>query len=211
MVSLVNSHTNATSIGWHLWQINLRFAPGLPPGWKYARGGQGFAPLPSSEARCGGGTRAKQPGTGVCTAAVVLGLPPDSQRTGEGRTILFVQYRALRSPEAPCRSLPSGAHHPAYFGGLFCVAPTCSYPSSGEGVISDPKSVYRNTPLVRKHTLLGPYRSLFPGFYRDPKGLGVFLEARLLRMPYGRSVLAARHSRDRRIVGPHVPTWVPPS
>ena len=32
MVSLVNSHTNATSIGWHLWEIYLRFATGLPPG-----------------------------------------------------------------------------------------------------------------------------------------------------------------------------------
>ena len=29
MVSLVNSHTNATRIGWHLWEIDLRFAPGL--------------------------------------------------------------------------------------------------------------------------------------------------------------------------------------
>jgi len=27
-VSLVNSHTNATRIGWHLWEIDLRFAPG---------------------------------------------------------------------------------------------------------------------------------------------------------------------------------------
>jgi len=33
MVSLVNSHTNATRIGWHLWETDLRFAPGLPPGW----------------------------------------------------------------------------------------------------------------------------------------------------------------------------------
>ena len=33
MVSLANSHTNATMIGWHLWEIDLRFAPGLPPGW----------------------------------------------------------------------------------------------------------------------------------------------------------------------------------
>ena len=33
MVSLVNSHTNATSIGWHLWEIDLRSAPGLPPRW----------------------------------------------------------------------------------------------------------------------------------------------------------------------------------
>jgi len=30
---LVNSHTNATRIVWHLWDIDLRFAPGLPPGW----------------------------------------------------------------------------------------------------------------------------------------------------------------------------------
>jgi len=33
MVSLVNSHTNATRIGEHLWEIDLRFARGLPPGW----------------------------------------------------------------------------------------------------------------------------------------------------------------------------------
>ena len=33
MVSLVNSHTNATRIGWHLREIDLRFATGLPPGW----------------------------------------------------------------------------------------------------------------------------------------------------------------------------------
>jgi hypothetical protein len=33
MVYLVDSHTNAIRIGWHLWEIDLRFAPGLPPGW----------------------------------------------------------------------------------------------------------------------------------------------------------------------------------
>ena len=32
MVSLVNSHAHATRIGWHLWEINLIFALGLPPG-----------------------------------------------------------------------------------------------------------------------------------------------------------------------------------
>ena len=33
MVSLVTSHTNATRIGWHLWEIDLIiFAPGLPLG-----------------------------------------------------------------------------------------------------------------------------------------------------------------------------------
>ena len=37
MVSLVNSHTNATRIGWHLWEIDLRFASGLPPGWTKMR------------------------------------------------------------------------------------------------------------------------------------------------------------------------------
>ena len=32
-VSSVNYHTNANRIGWHLWEINLRFATVLPPGW----------------------------------------------------------------------------------------------------------------------------------------------------------------------------------
>ena len=27
MVSLVNSHANSTRIGWHLWEIDLRFTP----------------------------------------------------------------------------------------------------------------------------------------------------------------------------------------
>jgi hypothetical protein len=34
MVSPVNSHANATSRRKHLWEIDLRFAPGLPPGWE---------------------------------------------------------------------------------------------------------------------------------------------------------------------------------
>ena len=34
MVSLVNSHTNTTRIGLHLWGVDLRFSPGLPPGWR---------------------------------------------------------------------------------------------------------------------------------------------------------------------------------
>ena len=33
MVSLVNLHANTTRIGWHLWEVGLRFAPGLPTGW----------------------------------------------------------------------------------------------------------------------------------------------------------------------------------
>jgi len=32
MVSLVNSPTHVTTIGWQLWEIDLRFAPGFPPG-----------------------------------------------------------------------------------------------------------------------------------------------------------------------------------
>ena len=32
MVSLVNSHSNTTSWRWHLWEIDLKFAHGLPPG-----------------------------------------------------------------------------------------------------------------------------------------------------------------------------------
>ena len=33
MVSLVNSHTNATSKRRHLWEIDLRFALNPTPGW----------------------------------------------------------------------------------------------------------------------------------------------------------------------------------
>ena len=33
LIFLDNSHTHATRIGWHLWEIDLRVAPGLPPGW----------------------------------------------------------------------------------------------------------------------------------------------------------------------------------
>ena len=33
MISLVNSYTNAAIVGWHLWEIELGFAHGLPPGW----------------------------------------------------------------------------------------------------------------------------------------------------------------------------------
>ena len=33
MVDLVNSHTNATSKRWHLWEIDLRFALNSTPGW----------------------------------------------------------------------------------------------------------------------------------------------------------------------------------
>ena len=33
IVSLVNSHANATSKRWHLWEIDLKFALELPSGW----------------------------------------------------------------------------------------------------------------------------------------------------------------------------------
>ena len=33
MVSLFNSHKNATSKRQYLWEIDLGFAPGFPPGW----------------------------------------------------------------------------------------------------------------------------------------------------------------------------------
>ena len=46
MVSLVNSYSNATSRRWHLWEVDLRFAPGLPPGWEtnslVGRGGKAY-------------------------------------------------------------------------------------------------------------------------------------------------------------------------
>ena len=37
MISLLNFHTNATRIGWHLWEIDLIFATGSPPGWARVR------------------------------------------------------------------------------------------------------------------------------------------------------------------------------
>ena len=33
MVYLVNSHRNASSKRWHLWEIDLRFALNSTPGW----------------------------------------------------------------------------------------------------------------------------------------------------------------------------------
>ena len=33
IVCVVNSHTNATSKRWHLWEIDLRFALNSTPGW----------------------------------------------------------------------------------------------------------------------------------------------------------------------------------
>ena len=51
MVSSVNSHTNVTRIGWHLWEIDLRFAPGLPPGWD---------PAAYPERTCTGGNTEKR-------------------------------------------------------------------------------------------------------------------------------------------------------
>ena len=38
MVSQDNFHTNATRIGWHMWGIDLGFAPELPLGWVRACG-----------------------------------------------------------------------------------------------------------------------------------------------------------------------------
>ena len=40
IVSLVNSHTNATRIGWHQWEIDLRFALNSTPGWSVCEAGQ---------------------------------------------------------------------------------------------------------------------------------------------------------------------------
>ena len=37
MVSLVNSQSNASRIGYHLWEIDLRYALELSPGWLYNR------------------------------------------------------------------------------------------------------------------------------------------------------------------------------
>jgi len=52
MVSSVNSHTDAARIGWHLREIDLRFAPGLPPGW-----------ISGAAERRQGGTARRAPGS----------------------------------------------------------------------------------------------------------------------------------------------------
>ena len=53
MVSFVNSHPNATSIGWHMWEIDFRLAPELPPGWFRVEGWQDGVPV---HARSGSAT-----------------------------------------------------------------------------------------------------------------------------------------------------------
>ena len=68
MVSLVNSHTNATRIGWHLLEIDFRFAPGLPPGTSRPHGSRG----PSA---CGGRGRFWQGGEGRDAAALQRSQP----------------------------------------------------------------------------------------------------------------------------------------
>ena len=45
MVSLVNSHTNATSKRGHLWEIHWRFALNSTPGWRGRRSAFGRAVL----------------------------------------------------------------------------------------------------------------------------------------------------------------------
>ena len=65
----VNYHTNATSKRWHLWEIDIRFAPGLPPGWRGldGRGTRGWGLVGCDQA---GGSR--------CTlqCRVSVALPP---------------------------------------------------------------------------------------------------------------------------------------
>ena len=48
VVSLVNSHTNATRMGWHLWVINLIFVPWSPPGWRLQQSYRGTSPVKNS-------------------------------------------------------------------------------------------------------------------------------------------------------------------
>ena len=60
MVSLVNSHTNATSKKWHLWKNDLRFALNSTLGWHRivaSAPSWGVAPRPTSPSEEGGGRR----------------------------------------------------------------------------------------------------------------------------------------------------------
>ena len=53
MVSLVNSHTNATLNRWHLWEVDLRFALNSTPGWLTRQGAQGGSGGVSSSCKQG--------------------------------------------------------------------------------------------------------------------------------------------------------------
>ena len=75
MVSLVNSHINATRIGWHPREIDLSFATGIPPGWnettkklreagRSAKGGNVHAQAWEWR-RGGGGHRSFEPNSGM--------------------------------------------------------------------------------------------------------------------------------------------------
>ena len=48
MVSSVTSHTNATRIGWHVWEIDLKFPLYSTPGWRW-RAACAQVPLPVIE------------------------------------------------------------------------------------------------------------------------------------------------------------------
>ena len=56
MVSSVNYHLNATSRRQHLWEIDLGFSPGLPPGWGHeditSEGKHARPPSSESGGRC---------------------------------------------------------------------------------------------------------------------------------------------------------------
>ena len=87
MVSLVSSHTNATSKRWHLWEIDLRFASGLPPGWfRTARPLAGWLGHTAYRDMGGGGTER------FCTARGGVGGGSDS-----ASGVPDCRWRAFRS------------------------------------------------------------------------------------------------------------------
>ena len=52
MVSFVNSYINSTRIGWHLLEIDLRFAPGSPPEWARCQLDGGTASIHRHHTQC---------------------------------------------------------------------------------------------------------------------------------------------------------------
>ena len=88
MVSSVNSHTNATRIGWHLWKIDLRFAPGLPRGWERTHRSENDVVAFPPEVRfpaglLTGSVTASQKNCGVVVHTLKAGL----QRASEARQL----------------------------------------------------------------------------------------------------------------------------
>ena len=129
MVSLANCHTNAVRIGWHLGEIDLRVAPGLPPGWSQGAGAgtcRAFPPPGKGADRTATptGSRAKRhrdagrvgpgsrfyllpsQGAGAGTGRAVPPAPPRTSPPAKVDRITFSRHNDFESPTHRLRPPP---------------------------------------------------------------------------------------------------------